>query len=167
MQRVRGRLYKAIWTGAGNDVVTIIDLNFRTIDGSLGTDSLKLAGAEAYLGSNYITLADFVSNAEARSGNTLDNARVDAVGYHKLNGFEMLDLSSNSDRQILTMNKSDVAQLSENNTVKVTLGSNDVMITDDDLGLPIKGVFKPGIAGGNWYDTQYVSSYYRFGPMKS
>ena len=91
--------------------------------------------------------------------NTDDNKRVDAAGYHKLNGFEILDLSSNSDRQILTVNKSDVAQLSESNVLKVTLGSNDVMITDADLGAPIKGVFKPGNEGGNWYDTQYAASY--------
>ena len=71
----------------------------------------------------------------------------------------MLDLSSNSDRQILTVNKSDVAQLSESNVLKVTLGNNDVMLTDDDLGVPIKGVFKPGNEGGNWYDTQYAASY--------
>ena len=146
-------------TGAGDDVVTLLDLNFRTIDGSLGVDTLKLAGAGTYLGSNNIILADFVSNADARSGNTLDNTRVDAAGFHKLNGFEILDLSSNSDRQILTVNKSDVAQLSESNVLKVTLGSNDVMITDADLGAPIKGVFKPGNEGGNWYDTQYAASY--------
>ena len=146
-------------TGAGDDVVTLLDLNFRTIDGSLGIDTLKLAGAGTYLGSNNIILADFVSNADARSGNTLDNTRVDAAGFHKLNGFEILDLSSNSDRQILTVNKSDVAQLSESNVLKVTLGSNDVMLTDADLGAPIKGVFKPGNEGGNWYDTQYAASY--------
>ena len=146
-------------TGAGDDVVTLLDLNFRTIDGSLGIDTLKLAGAGNYLGSNNIILADFVSNADARSGNTDDNTRVNAAGYHKLSGFEILDLSSNSDRQILTVNKSDVAQLSESNVLKVTLGSNDVILTAADLGAPIKGVFKPGNEGGNWYDTQYAASY--------
>ena len=146
-------------TGAGDDVVTLLDLNFRTIDGSLGLDTVKLSGAGAYLGSNNIILADFVSNADARSGSTTDNQRVDAAGYHKLNGIEILDLSSNSDRQTLLVNKSDVAQLSESNVLKVTLGSNDVLLTDADLGTPTRGIFKPGSEGGNWYDTQYSINY--------
>ena len=146
-------------TGAGNDVVTIKDLNFRNIDAGLGIDTLKLAGSGAFTGSNNIVLADFVSNANAQSGNTADNKRVDAAGFHKLYGFEAIDLSSNGDRQILTVAKADVAQLSESNVLKVTLGSNDVLLTDADLGTPIKGVFKPGNEAGNWYDTQYSANY--------
>lgn len=146
-------------TGAGNDVVIVKDLNFRTIDGSLGVDTLRLANAATYLDRNNIILADFVSNADAHSGSTSDNSRVNAAGYHKLSGLEILDLSSNSDRQILTVNKSDVAQLSEINILKVTLGSNDVLLADADLNLPKRGVFRPGDEGGNWYDTDYFATY--------
>ena len=73
-------------TGAGDDVVTLLDLNFRTIDGSLGLDTVKLSGAGAYVGSNNIILADFVSNADARSGSTTDNQRVDAAGSQNCYG---------------------------------------------------------------------------------
>lgn len=148
-----------VYTGSGNDVVTIKDLNFRTIDGGLGIDSLKLAASGVYLGSNNIVLSDFVSNADGLTGSTTDNSRVNAAGFHKLYGFETFDLSSNADRQTLLVNKADIGQLSENNILKVTLGSNDVLIVGDDLGAPIKGIFKPGNEGGNWYDTKYVAGY--------
>ena len=146
-------------TGSGNDVVTLKDLNFRSIDGGIGTDTLKLASSVGYAGSNNIVLADFVSNADGLLGSTEDQTRVNAAGFHKLYGFEHIDISSNADRQILTVNKADVAQLSEFNTLKLTLGNNDVLIADADLGTSIKGLFKPGIEGGNWYDTKYVANY--------
>ena len=146
-------------TGSGNDVVTIKDLNFRSIDGGLGLDTLKLAKSGEYSGSNNIILADFVSNADGLYGTDIDNKRVNAAGFHKLYGFENIDLSSNADRQTLLVSKADIAQLSETNILKLTLGSNDVLMDSVDLGSPIKGVFKPGVEGGNWYDTKFVASY--------
>ena len=146
-------------TGGGNDVITIGDLNFRNIDGGLGLDTLKLAGSGDYAGSNNIVLADFVSNANAQSANTADNKRVNAAGFHKLYGLEYIDLSSNADRQTLLVSKADIGQLSETNILKLTLGSNDVLMVTDDMLSPIKGIFKPATEGGNWYHTKYVASY--------
>ena len=94
-----------------------------------------------------------------RTSSDADKSRVNASGYHKLYGFEAFDLFSNTDRQTLLVNKADIGQLSENNILKVSLGSNDVLLVSDDLGTPIKGIFKPGSEGGNWYDTKYLASY--------
>jgi Ca2+-binding RTX toxin-like protein len=91
----------------------------------VGNDTLLLASD--YTGSNSIVLADFVSNARGNSGNALADARVNAAGWHKLYGFENIDLSTSSAQQTLTVAADDVKQLSETNTLGVVLGDNDVL----------------------------------------
>lgn len=122
--------------GSGIDVVVVKDLDFRTLDGGdaldaitgvQGLDTLKLSAN--YTGPNAIVLADMVSNARGMSGNSVDDARVNAKGFHKLQNFEALDLSSSAARQILTVTPNDVAQLSETNRLEVLLGNNDVLLT--------------------------------------
>lgn len=122
--------------GSGRDTVIVKDLDFRTLDGGdaldattgvQGLDTLRLSAN--YTGPNAIVLADLVSNARGMSGNAIDDARVNAKGFHKLQNFEALDLSSSTARQILTVTPNDVAQLSETNRLEVVLGNNDVLLT--------------------------------------
>jgi len=114
-------------TGAGDDTVYVKDLSFRSIDGGQGNDTLALDSSYSTAGS--MVLADFVSNARGMSGglatpNSAD-VRVNAAGYHKLLGFEKIDLSQSTAAQALTVDAADVNQLSDTNTLGVVLGSND------------------------------------------
>ncbi len=136
--------------GRGDDTVQIKDLTFRTLDGGLGYDTLSLSAS--YSGSSSIVLADFVSNARGMSTDAIANARVNAAGFHKLQGFEAIDLSSNTSRQVLSVTATDVNQLSDNNTLEVRLGTNDVMLATG-FNTPVRGIFS---FNGNWYDQQYV-----------
>ncbi len=113
-------------TGRGDDRIEVKDLNFRTLDGGLGRDTWALSAG--YEGQANIVLSDFVSNARGMSGVAADDARVNAAGFHKLQGIETLDLSSTA-RQILTVTPNDVAQLSETNRLEILLGKNDVLLT--------------------------------------
>jgi hypothetical protein len=118
--------------GAGNDVVRVKDLNFRYLDGGLGIDTLALDAA--YSGPSKIVLADFVSNSRGLSGDSVADARVNAAGYHKLMGFEQIDLSQSSGAQTLTVAAADVNQLSEINKLYVTLDAKDVLLTSGFTG---------------------------------
>lgn len=112
-----------VQTGAGDDTVRIKDLAFRHIDAGVGND--KLAFDSGYSGASTIVLADLVSNARGMSGNATADARVNAAGYHKLMGFEQIDLSGSTAAQSLAVAAADVNQLSESNTLGVVLGAND------------------------------------------
>ena len=139
----------AVNAGAGADVVKTKDLTFRTLDGGLGRDTLALH--QNYNGPSNIVLADFVSNARGMGSDTAANTRVNAAGYHKLQGFEVIDTRSSDARQLLTVGADDVNQLSETNTLEVRLGLNDVLFTQG-LGTGQRGIYK---FNDNWYDTRY------------
>lgn len=146
-------------TGAGDDAVLIKDLAFRTLDGGLGSDKLKLD--VAYVGSSTIVLADFVSNARGLSGGlaptaaqTAANDRVNVAGFHKLQGFESIDTSTSSQRQLLSVAADDVNQLSDSNTLEVQLGVNDVMLTSG-FTASTRGLYS---YNGNWYDQKFEST---------
>ncbi len=122
-----------VQTGRGDDVIQIKDLFFRYVDAGQGLDTLQWA--VDYVGPSNIVLSDFVSNVRGLSGNTTDDSRVNAAGYHELLGLERLDLrqiglvSGAVENQILTMSAVDVKQLSESNQIEVLLGANDVLKT--------------------------------------
>lgn len=139
-------------TGAGNDTVKVKDLAFRTLDGGLGRDTWALDAA--YLGSSQIILADFVSNSRGVGSDVSANSRVNAAGFHKLQGFERLDLSVSSGRQVLTLAVDDVNQLSDTNTLEVKLGKNDVLLTTG-FGTSERGAYR---LNASWYDTSYSAS---------
>lgn len=144
-------------TGAGNDTVIVKDLAFRQLDGGTGLDTLVIDSN--YSGSNTIVLADFVSNARAASADATANDRVNAAGFHKLLGFEKLDLrqvgGSNNLRQVLTVSAADVDQLSETNTLEVLLGNTDVLV-GTGFANKERGVFS---YNNSWYDVRYSSTF--------
>ncbi len=142
-------------TGAGDDTVILKDLAFRTLDGASGTDTLKLDAS--YSGRSAIVLADFVSNARGVSGDLAPTAaqiaandRVNVAGFHKLQGFESIDLSTSSQRQVMTVAADDANQLSDNNTLAVLLGVNDVMLTTGFTS-NTQGLYD---YNGTWYDQK-------------
>lgn len=141
-----------VQTGQGNDTVYVKDLTFRTLDG--GSDRDTWALDTAYAGYSNIVLADFVSNARGMGTDTAANTRVNAAGFHKLQGFEVIDTSRSTARQVLTLVADDVNQLSETNTLEIKLGSNDVLLTTG-LGALQHGVFK---VNGSWYDSFYTAT---------
>lgn len=138
--------------GAGDDKVLVKDLAFRNLDGGLGRDTWALDAA--YGGASNIVLADFVSNSRGMGADTAANTRVNAAGFHKLQGFEVIDSSVSTARQVLTLAADDVNQLSETNTLEIKLGSNDVLLTTG-LGTVQQGVFK---VNGSWYDSFYTAT---------
>ncbi|MEY2687021.1 MAG: hypothetical protein RL375_1219, partial [Pseudomonadota bacterium] len=140
--------------GAGSDKVQIKDLAFRHLDGGLGADTLQLHAD--YVGASSIVLADFVSNARGLSGNATADARVLAAGWHKLQGFEQIDLAHSSRRQVLTVSATDVNQLSETNTLGVILGDNDVLHASGFAQTnPVWGYFT---VGGQIYTQRHVDA---------
>ncbi|ATE60071.1 hypothetical protein CCZ27_09015 [Thauera sinica] len=66
--------------GAGDDVVRVQDLHFRTLDGGQGTDTLVLDAD--YAGASNIVLADFVSNARGVGSGSRSNV---VSGWSKVN----------------------------------------------------------------------------------
>ena len=136
--------------GAGNDVVKVKDLAFRTLDGGLGRDTWALDSG--YFGSSKIVLADFVSNSRGMGSDTVANTRVNSAGFHKLQGFEKIDLSLSTTRQVLTISSADVNQLSENNLLELKLGRNDVLLTNN-FDTTERGAFR---VNASWYDTTYT-----------
>lgn len=114
-------------TGAGDDQIFVKDLSFRQIEGGTGYDTLTLTSD--FLGNTAWVLADNVSNARGIGASASDNTRVNAAGWHKLYGLEALDTSWALGKQVLTVAAADVNQLSESNTLAVTLGNNDVLLT--------------------------------------
>jgi Ca2+-binding RTX toxin-like protein len=94
-----------VTTGNANDTLILKDLNFRYLDGGRGEDTLKLD--TAFSTKSVIYLSDYVSNARGDSSQAEANSRVNTNGYHKLAGFETIDLSSNSAAQTLSLNDLD------------------------------------------------------------
>lgn len=139
-------------TGAGDDTVLIKDLAFRTLDGGRGSDKLKLDAF--FSGDAAIILADFVSNARGFSGNLTSDTRVNAAGFHKLQGFEAIDLSTSNARQVLTVAAADVNQLSDGNTLEVQLGLNDVLVTSGFTSTT-RGIYS---YNNNWYDQKALGT---------
>jgi hypothetical protein len=148
-------------TGANNDTIIAKDLNFRTLDGGLGFDTLVL-GADADSIASFV-LADFVSNARADAGTTADNARVTAAGFHKLLGIEGLDFSQNTAKQTITITAADVDQLAEKNLStdpqRAANTSNLYVAMDNSDYLMLSGF--TGNAGkveyGYWLDANGVA----------
>jgi hypothetical protein len=140
-----------VQTGQGNDTIISRDLAFRTLDGGLGRDVWALHAD--YSDRSSIVLADFVSNSRGMSGNVVADTRVNAAGFHKLQGFEVIDISTSTARQVLTVDAEDVNQLSETNTLEVKLGANDVLNVNG-MGSAQRGAFK---INDNWYDRYYTT----------
>lgn len=139
-------------TGAGDDTILIKDLAFRSIDGGLGHDTLALDAS--YQGNSNIYLSDYVSNARGNSGDSTNDARVNANGYHKLWGIEALDLSRDSSREVLHLSADDVAQLSETHTLELKLGATDVLLSPSGMA-GVQGIFH---YQGSWYDHAYSAN---------
>jgi large repetitive protein len=138
--------------GSGDDTIIVKDLQFRSLDGGLGRDTLALHAD--YVGSSIFALADFVSNARGVSADALANERVNVAGYHKLLGLEAINLATNAQRQVMTVAAADVNQLSETNVLEVTLGVNDVLLTQG-FGVAQQGIFK---YQDEWYDHRYSAT---------
>lgn len=147
-----------VTTAAGNDVVKIKDLAFRHIDGGQGADTLMLA--PGFTGRSVMVLADMVSNYRGLSGSSADNARVVDAGYHRLMGFEKIDLvqegETSNRRQVLTVSASDVNALSETNTLELRLGQEDVVkATGFVNNQGVDGIYQ---INGSWYDHRYTQT---------
>jgi hypothetical protein len=145
-------------TGAGNDVVKIKDLAFRHLDGGLGADTLMLA--PGFTGRSVLVLADMVSNYRGLSGSLTANSRVNDAGYHRLLGFEKIDMVQDGEtsnrRQVLTVSASDVNALSETNTLELRLGQEDVVnATGFANNLGVDGVYQ---VNNSWYDHKYTQT---------
>jgi len=138
--------------GAGDDKISSKDLSFRLLDGGLGRDTWSLDAA--YAGAANIVLADFVSNSRGMLGDSAANTRVNAAGFHKLQGFEVINTAGSLSRQVLTVTADDVNQLSETNTLEVQLGLNDVLKVSG-FNASSRGAFK---FNNLWYDTQYTTT---------
>ena len=151
-------------TGSGADAVYVNDLDFRSIDAGMGYDRLVLDSSYDVAGT--IVLSDFVSNARGDSGVGVDDARVNAAGFHKLQGFEQIDLSQSMAAQAITVDKTDVSQLAgidANNstdtnahTLAVVLGANDTLnvtgFTDDNATWGYYS-FNGTVYDQRWLDT--------------
>ena len=145
-----------VTTGSGNDVVTIKDLAFRLLDGGLGTDTL--AFGTQYRGRSEIDFSDFISNARGLYGTAEANARVNDAGFHRLLGFEKINLVQEGGlenlRQVLTISAQDVRQLSETGVVEILLGRQDVLRTTGFASpFASEGIFHFNNA---WYDHRYT-----------
>ena len=145
-------------TGAGSDRVILSDLSFRQIDGGGGRDVLQWAND--YQGLPTVVLADYTTNAHGEVGSAQDNLRVNASGYHRLQGFEQLDFAQLGAtgtaglKQIVTIDAHDVLALSDTRQLEVTLGEPDVLLA--------KGFAQ--VQHGHWafngghYDTLYTDA---------
>ena len=163
-------------TGRGNDTVQIKDFDFRYLDGGSGRkevvdeagnkvvdkagkpvlqwDKDTLTLHKDYSGKNTIILSDYVSNARGIGADPDSNARVNAAGYRKLQGFEVIDTRTSAQRQELTITAADVRQLSDTDVLEVKLGANDVLRTPG-MNEGVKGIFN---YQGAWYSTRYTGT---------
>jgi Ca2+-binding RTX toxin-like protein len=142
-------------TGSGNDTVRIKDLTFRSLDGGQGYDRLVLDSS--FSGASSIVLADFVSNARGNGGDSTANVRVNAAGYHKLLGFEQVDLSGSTAAQSIAVAADDVNQLSESNTLGVVLGANDsISVSGFTRSAPTWGYYS---FNGVIYDQRWTATH--------
>jgi hypothetical protein len=88
--------------GGGDDVLAISDANFASLDGGLGTDTLRLDAALS-----------------------LDFSSVDNI---KLQSIERIDLTADGGNSQVTMNLTDVLNLSENTNVLSVFGDTGDMV---------------------------------------
>jgi hypothetical protein len=88
--------------GGGDDVLAISDTNFASLDGGLGTDTLRLDAALS-----------------------LDFSSVDNI---KLQSIERIDLTADGGNSQVTMNLTDVLNLSENTNVLSVFGDADDVV---------------------------------------
>jgi len=104
--------------GAGNDVLAISDLTFASLDGGLGTDTLRFDAA--------LTL-DFTSLSDG-----------------KISSIETIDLGSDGGNSALTLNLTDVLNLSEiTNSLTINGAAGDtVNLSNSSNG-----------ASGSWTST--------------
>jgi hypothetical protein len=145
-----------VLAGSGSDTIRLRDMDFRHLDGGLGTDTLVIDNE--YTGFSNINLSDYVSNARGLYGTAADNQRVNDAGYHRLMGFESIDLvqdgATSNRRQILTIAAADVKQLSESGTLEVRLGKEDVLRTSGFSSAGgTSGIFE---FNGRWYDRRFT-----------
>lgn len=105
--------------GGGDDTVIISDFNFRQLDAGVGADTLALSGT---LSAENINLSDYVSKA-----------RSNADGWHKLFGFEKIDLSTSASAQTMQLTAKDIDQLSDTKVLEVNLGHDDTLILDSSF----------------------------------
>ena len=157
-----------VWTGLGQDKVTLKNLNFRQVDGGQGFDSLTL---DSSVTASTFILTDYVSNARGTSAVTADDNRVNANGYHKLQGFEKLDFSLSTTKQVVTIAAVDVDQLADKNlagdpqaaagtsNLYAVLGANDYITPTGFTGNG--GVVERGYwldSKGTAYDRKYTAT---------
>ena len=141
-------------TGNANDTVILKDLNFRLLDGGKGEDTLKLHAD--FSTKSVIYLSDYVSNSRGDASSADNNARVNFNGFHKLHGFESIDLSSNTSAQTLSLSDADIWQLSDTASLKIKMDSKDVLLTEN-LGGRLQGHFYLD-STASWYDGNYAPS---------
>jgi VCBS repeat-containing protein len=90
--------------GGGDDILIINDATFKDVDGGLGTDTLRLSG-----------------------GTALD---LTAIKDAKIGGIEKIDMSTDTAANVLTLNKTDVIDLTDSkadNVLTVFGGVNDLV----------------------------------------
>ena len=127
-------------TGAGNDVVTVQDLNFRQLDGGAGTDTLKF-GANI----TNIDLSQLVSNARNNTTMGVGEGGTGTGGWHKLYSFEQIDMT-NQVMTTLSLRLTDVLELSDSKTLLIQ-GDTSVGI-EDLVTLLGTDVWTPNAANG-------------------
>lgn len=120
--------------GAGDDVAMLTDAGFRYLDGGSGWD--QLVWAADYSGGSHVYLSDWVTNFRGMSGDSVADTRVNAAGYHRLAGWEFLDMrqagapDNEQNRQVLHVSAADVLTLSDTQTLELALGADDVLMAD-------------------------------------
>jgi VCBS repeat-containing protein len=131
-------------TGAGNDVVELLDLNFRQLDGGAGIDILKINAAISS-----IDLTQLVSNSRSNTTVGVGEGGTGTGGWHKLYSFEQIDLT-NSGLTVLNLKMADVMELSDTKTLLIR-GDNTTNI--DAVTLLTGETWTPDAFNGTWGQT--------------
>jgi Ca2+-binding RTX toxin-like protein len=130
------------------------------------TNATVWLGANSEAGLSGVTQAagSFYVWGEQLLEYTADDARVNANGYHKLQGFEKLDFSQSTAKQTVTIAAADVDQLAEKNlegdpnraantsNLYAVLGDNDYLVPTG-FGAVTRGYWKDSV--GVVYDRKY------------
>jgi VCBS repeat-containing protein len=127
-------------TGAGNDVVEVMDLNFRQLDGGAGKDTLKINAAVSS-----VDLTQLVSNARYNTTVGVGEGGTGTGGWHKLYSFEQIDLT-NSSLTSLSLKAADVLELSETKTLLIR---GDKSSLADTVTLLATETWTPSAANGS------------------